>query len=55
MLSPFRVSPPKLLYSNSSPCFCEGAPLPTHFDLTALASPYTGAWSLHRTKGLSSH
>jgi hypothetical protein len=38
-----------------SPCFFEGAPLPTHFYLPTLAFPYTGALSLHRTKGLSSH
>ena len=35
-------------------CLIEGAP-PPHSCLTALASPYTGASSLHRTKGLSSH
>jgi hypothetical protein len=29
--------------------------VPTHSHLTALASPYTGASSLHRTKGLPSH
>jgi hypothetical protein len=41
------------------PCFYEGSPPPTaqpmHFYLTALAFLYTGASSLHRTKGLPSH
>jgi hypothetical protein len=35
----------------SSPCFCEGAHPPAH--LPALAFPYSGAWSLPRTNGLS--
>jgi hypothetical protein len=39
--SPLPLSPP--------------APQPTHSRFLALAVPYTGAQSLHRTKGLSSH
>jgi hypothetical protein len=31
------------------------APQSTHSCFLALAFPYTGAWNLHRTKGLSSH
>jgi hypothetical protein len=55
MLSPFLVSLPRNLLSYPlSPCFSEGAPLPTHSCLPTLAFPYTGASSLHRTKGLSS-
>jgi hypothetical protein len=37
------------------PCLYEGAPPPTHSCFLALAFTYTGALSLHRTKGLSSH
>jgi hypothetical protein len=37
-------------------CFYGDIPHPpTHPCLTALAFPYTGTLSLHRTKGLSSH
>ena len=43
-----RPRPPSL-------CFYEGAPSPTHSHLTTLAVLYTGASSLYRTKGLSSH
>jgi hypothetical protein len=38
------------------PCLYEGAPhLPTFSCLSALAFPYPGSSSLHRTKGLPSH
>ena len=43
------------LFPPSSPCFYEGAPPPTHSLLPTLAFPYSGALSLHRSKGLSSH
>ena len=43
------------LLSHPPACFYKGAHPPTHSSLTALAFPYTGASSLHRTKGLSSH
>jgi hypothetical protein len=49
MLSPFLVSPPKTPYLLPLP----PAHQPTYF--LALAFPYTGASSLHRTKGLSFH
>ena len=49
MLSPFLVSPPKIPYP-SSHC-SPNLPLP----LLVLAFPYTGAYSLLKTKGLSSH
>ena len=40
----------------SSPASIRMLPLPsTHFHLTALAFPYTGASSPHKTNGLSSH
>jgi hypothetical protein len=58
MLYPFLVSllEPPLSHSPFS-WFYEGAPPPTHphSHLTALAFPYTGESSLHRTKGLSSY
>jgi hypothetical protein len=38
-----------------SPCFYESFHPPTYSYLDALAFPYTGESSLHRTKGLSSH
>ena len=41
--------------SYPSPYFYEDVPQPTHYCLPTLAFPYTGAWSLSRTKGLSSH
>ena len=51
MLSPFLVSSPKASNLLSPP----PAHQPTHSSFLALAFPYTVAWSLHRTKGLSSH
>jgi hypothetical protein len=57
MLSPFPVSPPESPY----PIPCLPATMgvfphpPIHPHLPALAFPYTGASSLHRTKGLFSH
>lgn len=48
-MSPFPVSPPQTLHP---------IPLPnttTYSHLTALAYPYTGTPSPHRTKGLFSH
>ena len=51
MLSSFLVSPLKTPYSLPHP----PAHQPTYSCFLALAFPYTGAWSLHRTKGLSSH
>ena len=51
MLSPFLVSPPKIPYPiPSSP-----AHQPTYSCFPVLAFTYTGALSLPRTKGLSSH
>jgi hypothetical protein len=39
-----------------SPCFYKGIPSPpTPFCLPTMSPPYTGASSLHRIKGLSSH
>ena len=56
MLSPFPVSSTQSPYL-TSPCFYGCAPHHpfTHFLLTNLAIPYTGASSLHRTNGLFSH
>jgi hypothetical protein len=56
MLSPFPVFPLQTSYPLPlpSPCFFEGAPPPTHSCLSSIAFPYTGASSLHKTKGLSS-
>jgi hypothetical protein len=57
MLSPFPVSP----LENPYPFLPPPASLrvlthpPTHSHLTALAFPYTGESSLHRTKGFSSN
>jgi hypothetical protein len=55
MLSLFLVSPLETLYSISPPCFYDSAPPPTHSHFLALTFPYSGASSLHGTKGLSSH
>jgi len=55
MLSPFPVSPPQPPHPFPLPCFYEDAPLSIHSHLPALTFPYTGASSLHRTKGLPSH
>ena len=48
-----------LLSHPPNPCFYKGAPLPTHPStqsrLSALAFPYAGSSSLHRTKGFPSH
>lgn len=53
---PFPGSPSgSPLFHPLSPCFYEGALSPTHFCLLILAFPYSGALSLHRAKGLSSH
>jgi hypothetical protein len=51
MLSPFLVSPLKTPY----PVTSAPAHQPTHSHFLALAFPYTGAYHLHRTMGLSSH
>jgi hypothetical protein len=59
MFSPFLDSspspPPDPLSLSPSPCFYKGVPIPTHPCLLAFTFPYTGASSLQRTKGLSSH
>ena len=57
MLSPFLVPPPETPYPvPSPPASMRVFPHPpTHSHLPALAFPYTGTLSLHRTKGLSSH
>ena len=57
MLSHFLVSSPEPAYSIALLSDSMGvSPHPlTHSHLTILAFPYTGASSLHRTKGLSSH
>ena len=55
MLSLFLVSSPQTLIPSPSASM-RVLPYPlTHSHLTALAFPYTGALSLHRTKGLPSH
>jgi hypothetical protein len=51
MLSPFLVTPQKTPY----PLFPSPAHQPTHSCFLALEFPYTGASSLYRTKGFSSH
>jgi hypothetical protein len=51
ILFPFLVSPLKTPYP-FTPC---PAHQPTHFLFPALAFPYTGVSSLHRTEGLTSH
>jgi hypothetical protein len=54
MLSPLLVSLRNSPIPSPSHCFYEGVPPPTtHSCLSVLAFPYTGASSLHRTKGLS--
>ena len=53
MFPPFLVSPPKTPYSITS--FPLRTNTPTHSHFPVLAFPYTGALSLHRIKGLSSH
>jgi hypothetical protein len=50
MLFPFPVSTPQTPIPSPSLCFCEGAPPPI-----ALAFPFTGASTLHRSKGLPFH
>jgi hypothetical protein len=56
MLSLFLVSPPETLYLILPPASMRVLThLPTHSCLPILAFPYTGAWSLPRTKVLSSH
>ena len=57
MLSPFLVPPLDTPYSTPPPlAFMRVLPYQhTCSFLTALAFSYTGAFSLHRTKGLSSH
>ena len=55
---PFPVIPSETLPYPfpSSPCYDEGAHhTPTDSHLPPISSPYTGASSLYRTKGLSSH
>jgi hypothetical protein len=55
------IPPPGFPFTNPlshhpSLCLYEGASPPIHHSsLPTLAFPYTGALSLHRTKGLSSH
>ena len=57
MLSPFPISPLQISYPMSPyPVSMRVLPhLPTHSHLTTLAFLYTGASSLHQTKGLTSH
>jgi hypothetical protein len=57
MLSPFQVSPSWPPHSILPPSAFMRVLLypPTHSHLPALAFPYTGAMSLPRNKGLSSH
>jgi hypothetical protein len=60
MLSPFPVSPLENPYpiTPPTPRFYEGVSQCTHQPTctsTALELPYSGALSLYRTKGLSSH
>ena len=57
MLSPFLLSPLQIPYPIPPyPASMKVFPhLPTHFGLTTLAFLYTGASSLHRTKGLPFH
>ena len=51
MLSPFLISPPKTPYSLLPPSLHHL----TNSHFPVLAFIYTGAWSRHRSKGLSSH
>ena len=57
MLSSFPVSPPETPYPIPLPPASKRLlpQPPTHSCLPTLAFPYTGASSLHGTKGLSSH
>jgi len=58
MLSPFQVSLPEPLYLIPLPLLLRGcSPSQTSAlsHLSALAFPYTGAQSLHRTKALFPH
>ena len=57
MLSPFPVPTPETPYCIPLPPASVRVlvHLPTYCCLPALAFPYTGASSLHNTKGLSSH
>ena len=57
MLSPFLVSLPEIPYAIPLPPASMRVFLhpPTYTCLPTLALPYTGASSLHRTKGLFSH
>ena len=56
ILSSLTVPPPETPYTiPPPPASIRVLPQPTHSCLPALAFPYTGALSLHRTKGLSSH
>ena len=57
MLSPFLISPPQAPYLISLPLVSmkELSYPPISFHLTPLASPFSGASSLHRTKHLPSH
>jgi len=56
MLSPFQISPLAAPYTIPFLLFLwECSHPPTTSLLPTLAFPYTGAWSLHRTKGLFSH
>ena len=57
MLSPFQVPPPGTPYPILPPTnFMRVLTYsPNHSSLPAMALPYTGARSLPRTKGLSSH
>ena len=55
--TPFLVSPPKISSSfpPSPTSMSVFPPSPTHSHLSTLKFPYTGASSLHRTKGIPSH
>jgi hypothetical protein len=49
----FRTPHQKPHIPSPSPCFYESPSTP-HTGIPSLAFPYTGAWNLPRTKGLSS-
>lgn len=53
-MSPFLVYPPWTSHPTPLPFALIGCS-PTHSFLTPLASPFSGPWSLHRTKHLPSH
>jgi hypothetical protein len=57
ILSPFPVPPPEIPYLFSPPLASMRVfpHPPTHSCFSVLVFPYTGALSLHRTKGLFSH